>query len=77
MAQSIWCHATGRTTGHLHSVQTGSRVHVVPYPMGTVVNFPGVKRPGHEAEHSLPSSAYVKKSGTTPPLPLKFSWHNA
>jgi hypothetical protein len=28
-----------------------------------------VKRPGREAEHSLPSSAQVKNGGATPPLP--------
>jgi hypothetical protein len=32
--------------------------------------FPqGVKRPGHEADHSHPSSAEVKNGGVMPPLP--------
>jgi hypothetical protein len=29
--------------------------------MGTASSFPGVKRPGHEAEHSPPASDEVKK----------------
>jgi hypothetical protein len=38
---------------------------------------PGVKRPGREADHSLPASAEVKKmwiSTSTPPTP---SWRSA
>jgi hypothetical protein len=30
---------------------------------------PGVKRPGREADYSLPSGAEVKDGGTLPPLP--------
>jgi hypothetical protein len=30
--------------------------------------FPGIKRQGHEADHSLPSSAEAKKGGAIPPL---------
>jgi hypothetical protein len=30
---------------------------------------PGIKRPGHEASHSSPSSAEVKNGRATPPLP--------
>jgi hypothetical protein len=30
---------------------------------------PGVKRPGHEADHSFPSSAEVKNDGVISPLP--------
>jgi hypothetical protein len=38
----------------------------------------GVKRAGREADHSLPSSAEVKKmSGAIPPLPNTPSWHGA
>jgi hypothetical protein len=33
--------------------------------------------PGHEADHSTPSSAEVKKGGVIPPLPNVSSWHNA
>jgi len=28
--------------------------------MGTEISFPGIKRPGREADHSLPSSADIK-----------------
>jgi hypothetical protein len=41
-------------------VQTGSGAHSASYPMGTGAVFLGVKRPGHEADHSPPSSAEVK-----------------
>jgi hypothetical protein len=30
---------------------------------------PGIKRQGHEADHSPPSSAEVKNGGALPPLP--------
>jgi hypothetical protein len=36
-----------------------------------------VKRPGHEADHSPPSSAEVKNVGAIPPLPHISSWHSA
>jgi hypothetical protein len=39
------------------------------YPMGTGALSPVVKRSGREDDHSLPSSAKVKMSGATPPLP--------
>jgi hypothetical protein len=35
-----------------------------------------VKRLGHNADHSDPSSAEVKNGGTIPPLPHTSSWHN-
>jgi hypothetical protein len=37
----------------------------------------GVKQPGREADHSLPSSAKVKVSRTVPPLPNTPSWRGA
>jgi hypothetical protein len=37
----------------------------------------GVKRPGHEADHSPPSSAEVKNGGDMPPLPQTSSWGGA
>jgi hypothetical protein len=40
----------------LHIIQTGSGVHPTSYKMGT-----GVMRQGHEAHHSPPTSAEVKK----------------
>jgi hypothetical protein len=42
-------------------VQTGSGAHPTSYPMGTGGPFPEVKRQGHEADHSPPTSAEVKK----------------
>jgi hypothetical protein len=36
-----------------------------------------VKRPGREADHSLPSSGEIKNSGAIPPLPHVSSWHSA
>jgi hypothetical protein len=42
-------------------VQTCSGAHPASCPMGTGVLFPGVKaRPGHDADHSPPSSAEVE-----------------
>jgi hypothetical protein len=44
-----------------HRVQTGSGAHAASYPVGTRGSFPGVKRPGHEADHLPPSSAEIKE----------------
>jgi hypothetical protein len=44
------------------TVQTGSGVHSTSYTMGTGGSFPGVKRTGHEAHRSPPTSAEVKKN---------------
>jgi hypothetical protein len=42
-------------------VQTGSGAHPASYSMGTSDSFSGGKaRPGHDADHSPPSSAKVK-----------------
>jgi hypothetical protein len=60
----------GKELSPLHVVQTGSGVHPTSYPMGTVGSSPGVKRPGSEVDHSLPTSAEVKKMwiyASTPP----------
>jgi len=43
-----------------HRVQNGSGDHPASYPMGTGALCLGVKRPGHEADHSPPSNAKVK-----------------
>jgi hypothetical protein len=51
-------------------VQTGSGVHPTSCTMGNGGSFPGVKRPGLEADHSPPASAEVKKMWiytSTPP----------
>jgi hypothetical protein len=44
-----------------HRVQNDSGAHPASYPMGTRGSFPGIKRPGREADHSHPSSAEVKE----------------
>jgi hypothetical protein len=56
-----------------HHVQNGSRAHPASYPMDTRGSFPGVEWPGHEADHSPPSSAKVKNAWSytsTPPIRL-------
>jgi hypothetical protein len=45
-----------------HCVQTGSVAHPASYPMGTRGSSLGIKRPGREADHWLPSSAEVKNA---------------
>jgi hypothetical protein len=55
----------------LHSAQTGSGAQWLP---GAISQ--GVNRQGHEADHSPPSSAEVKKGGAIPPLPHMSSWHS-
>jgi hypothetical protein len=40
-------------------VQIGPGAHPSSYTMGTG-SFPGVKRPGNDADHPLPSSAEVE-----------------
>jgi hypothetical protein len=48
-------------SSHLY-VQTGSGAHPTPYTVGTGGSFCGGKaRQGRDADHSLPSSAEVKK----------------
>jgi hypothetical protein len=53
---------TGADFSSSPCVQTGSgAAHPASYPMGTGGSFPGGKaRPGHDADHSPPSSAEVK-----------------
>ena len=43
----------------LQSAKTGSVAHIASYSTSTRVPSPEVKRPGREADHSLPSSAEV------------------
>jgi hypothetical protein len=45
--------------------------------VGTRGNFPDVKKPGHEADHSTPSSAEVKNVAAIPVLPYMSTWHSA
>jgi hypothetical protein len=54
----------------LHVVQTSSGVRRTSYPMVTGCCFPGVKRPGLEADHSPLTNDVVKKTWayiSTPP----------
>jgi hypothetical protein len=44
-----------------HRFQKGSGAHTASYPIGTRDSFPGVKRPGREADHSPQSSAEAKE----------------
>jgi hypothetical protein len=37
----------------------------------------GIKRPGHEADHSLAPTVEVKNGGVLPTLPHMSSWHSA
>jgi hypothetical protein len=45
--------------------------HPVSNPVGIRTLFPGVKRPGQEADHRL------RISGAPPPLPNTYSWRGA
>jgi hypothetical protein len=57
--------------------QTDSVAHLASYPMGTRGLFsPGIKRPGHEAEHLPPCSAEAKEawSYTSTPLYVFMVW---
>jgi hypothetical protein len=58
---------------HIH---TGSGAHPTSYPMGTGALSLGVKWPGHEADHSPPTSAEVKNalSSTSTPQYAFMVW---
>jgi hypothetical protein len=64
---------SGRATKSslLHRVQIASGVHTASYPMGTGDSFPGVKRPGKQADHSPAFSAEIKNGGAIPSLPVR------
>lgn len=52
-------------------IQSGSGAHPASCSMGTTNSFPGVKRPGHEADHLPSSYAKVTKEwsySSTPPV---------
>jgi hypothetical protein len=57
-----------------YSVQTSSGAHPASNPIDSGGSFPGIKRPGREADHSPSSSAEVKNGGTIPPLLRTSSW---
>jgi hypothetical protein len=48
--------------------------HAASSPMGTGSSFPEVKRPGREADCSLPTSSVVNNRGAIPPLPYTPLW---
>jgi hypothetical protein len=43
-----------------HHIQTGFGAHPASCPVGNEVFFPGIMRPGRDADRSHPSSAEVK-----------------
>jgi hypothetical protein len=67
---SFYIASDSRQEKDIYSVKTGSGAHIASYPVGTGGTFPGVKRSGREAYHSLSSGAEVKNGGATPPLPI-------
>jgi hypothetical protein len=67
----------GKRFALLQSVQTGTGAHTVSYEMGTGTLSPVIKRPGSEADNSLPSSAEVKNGAAILPFPHMPSWHSA
>jgi hypothetical protein len=52
----------GQEFSLLYVVQTGSRVHPTSYPVNNGALCSRVKRPGHEGDHSLQTTAEVKKT---------------
>jgi hypothetical protein len=42
----------GQECSVLRNVQTGSGIHSATYQVGTRGPFPGIKRPGHESDHT-------------------------
>jgi hypothetical protein len=62
---------TGRKDNSLlHSVKTDSGAQHASYPTPTKDYFPWSKAGGREADHSPPSSVYVKNGGPIPLIPL-------
>jgi hypothetical protein len=87
IAQSVYGLATEWTVGVrflegttdyflIHSVQTGSCAHPTSYRMNTRDLSVRVKRLGREADHSPPSSAYVKNGEAIPTLSNTPSWRS-
>jgi len=59
-----------RYFSQLQNVQTGSGAHSPSYLMGNGDNFPGLKLPEQEIDHSSPSGTNVRRSGAIPLLVL-------
>jgi len=71
---SLWAGLPGFDSrqGQIFLITTVSRLALGPtQPIQWVprVLFPGVKRPGHEADRTPPSGAKGKTDGATPPFP--------
>jgi len=60
-----------------HRVQTGCGAHPASYPMVPGALSLGVKRPGHDAHHSLPSSSEVENAWSYTSTPTTSSWCGA
>jgi hypothetical protein len=67
----------GQDFSLLYVVQSGSEAHPASYPMVIGPLSPGVKRLGHEADHSPPSSAEVKNTWIYTSTPQNSSWCSA
>jgi hypothetical protein len=52
----------GQELSLLHMAQTSSGAYPASHAMGIGGSFPGVKRQGREADHSLSTSADVRKT---------------
>jgi hypothetical protein len=53
----------------LHTIQNDSEAHPFFYPMDIVGSLStGFKGQGRETDHSIPSSAKVKKARAVPPI---------
>jgi hypothetical protein len=62
-----------------HDVQTGSVLHPASYAVGNGDSFPGIKGKWHEADHSPPANAKVKKKlfcTCTPSHVVAWCWDN-
>jgi hypothetical protein len=57
-----------------HCVQTSSVAHPSSYPMGTRESFPGVKCPGHEADHSPNAKVKNAWNYTSTPQNTFMAW---
>jgi hypothetical protein len=67
----------GQESSLPYVVQIGSGIPPPPSPWVPGSLSPGVKRPGREAHHSLPTIAEVQKSGSKHPLPYTLSRRSA
>jgi hypothetical protein len=67
----------GQEFSFLRSVQPGSGVHQTSYTMGTGGSFPGVNRPGREADHLLRLVPRSRKCESMRPLPHTSSRRSA